>query len=185
MATPHFLLSEPGSAAKQWPTERVVTTETAAAATKMLREVVTVGTGTNAAVEGYNVAGKTGTAQVALPNGRGYAAGVYESSFIGYLPAENPEVVICVILSAPRKAIYGGAVAAPSFAAIGKFCMEHLKISPSPRPRKAVKPGSAKKPAATRPALKPGLKAKSHPRSDDDTGVNSGVTEAETPSGSH
>jgi cell division protein FtsI/penicillin-binding protein 2 len=183
MTTPHFLLSRAEGDTKEWRTERVVTTQTAAAATRMLREVVTDGTGTKAAIEGYNVAGKTGTAQVALANGGGYAKGLYESSFIGYLPAEDPEVVICVILSAPRRAIYGGAVAAPTFSAIGAFCMEHLKISPSPTPKK--KPSAAKKAVAKKAVKQVPAKPGSRPRSGDATGGNSGVTEGDEQGGTH
>jgi hypothetical protein len=93
--------------------------------------------------------------------------------------------VICVILSAPRKAIYGGAVAAPTFAAIGEFCMEHLKISPSPQPRKQAKKTIAKKPATNYPAKKASATPGSHPRGDVNTGGNSAATEAVEPAGSH
>ncbi len=186
MTTPHFLLSNSAeSAAKKWPRERVVTTQTAAAATQMLENVVMVGTGSKAAVAGYNVAGKTGTAQVALPNGRGYARGVYESSFIGYLPAEDPEVVICVVLSAPRKSIYGGAVAAPSFSAIGTYCMEHLKISPSRRMHKAQKTKPKAKPTKPKTPKKAKPTTPTVGADGDDTRGNSGVTETPEPSGSH
>ena len=176
MPTPHFLLSEPQGGLKRWRSERVVTTRTAEASTRMLRTVVTKGTGTKAKVPGYAVAGKTGTAQVALPDGRGYAKGVYESSFVGYLPAENPEVVICVILSAPRKAIYGGAVAAPTFASIGKFCMEHLKVSPSrqSRPHKKALAKGASPSARGTGTLKP------QPRTKTRTGRKSGSNRAVT-----
>ncbi len=185
MATPHFLLSQPEGATKVWRSERVVTTQTAAAATKMLQAVVTRGTGTKAKVDGYNVAGKTGTAQVALPNGGGYAKGLYESSFIGYLPAEDPEVVICVILSAPKRGIYGGAVAAPTFAAIGRFCMEHLKVSPSRLPSARPKAATGKKPGAKKPAKPVPAKPNGHPRSGVATGGNSGVTEVDEDGGTH
>ncbi len=182
MVTPHFLLSRPAAGANRWRTERAVSTETALAATKMLQTVVTQGTGTKAQVEGYSVAGKTGTAQVALPNNGGYAKGVYESSFIGYLPAEDPEVVICVILSAPRRAIYGGAVAAPTFSAVGKFCMEHLQITPR---RPVAKPGKhVDKAASSKQAgvAKPGQKKA---RSSDATGGNDGVTDDAGDDGGH
>ena len=87
----------------------------------MMEKVVTDGTGSEAAVPGYTVAGKTGTAQVALPNGRGYAKGTYIGSFIGYLPADDPQILICVKLDQPRNAIYGGTVAAPVFSKLAQF----------------------------------------------------------------
>jgi len=93
--------------------------------------VITEGTGDQAAVPGYTVAGKTGTAQVALSDGRGYAKGSYIASFIGYLPAEDAQVLISVKLDEPRNAIYGGTVAAPVFSSLGAFSVAHLKIPPT------------------------------------------------------
>jgi len=99
-----------------------------------LRHVVTEGTGKAAAVPGYPVAGKTGTAQVALSNGLGYAKGKYISSFIGYLPANDPQLLIEVKLDEPSNAIYGGVVAAPTFSSLAQFCCEHLRIPPTDAP---------------------------------------------------
>ncbi len=94
---------------------------------------------------GYTVAGKTGTAQVALPNGRGYAKGTYIGSFIGYLPADDPQILICVKLDQPRNAIYGGTVAAPVFSKLAQFSVAHLKIPPTTasKPRKKSRPRGA------------------------------------------
>lgn len=133
LVTPHFLMQVPQDASMQlsWPKRRAISAAAAASTTEMLRGVVTEGTGKEAAVTGYNVAGKTGTAQVALKNGLGYAEGTYIASFIGYLPAEDPQILISVKLDEPSKAIYGGTVAAPVFSALGQFAVEHLKIPPS------------------------------------------------------
>jgi cell division protein FtsI (penicillin-binding protein 3) len=133
LVTPHFLLDVPADAGKKitWPTRRACAPATAKTTTAMLKHVVSEGTGKAAAVPGYTVAGKTGTAQVALPNGLGYAKGVYISSFIGYLPADDPQLLIEFKLDEPSNAIFGGVVAAPSFSALAQFACDHLKIPPT------------------------------------------------------
>jgi cell division protein FtsI/penicillin-binding protein 2 len=93
--------------------------------------VVTDGTGENAAVPGYAVAGKTGTAQKAREGGGGYAKDKYVGSFAGFLPVDDPQVLIIVSLDEPSNAIYGGAVAAPLFSELGEFSVSHLKIPPT------------------------------------------------------
>ena len=107
----------------------------------MLEDVVhtQLGTGKNATVEGYRVAGKTSTAQKA--GAKGYAEGLYYSSFVGALPARDPRVVILVSVDAPEGAHYGNDVAAPSFARLGAQIMTHLgvprddgKAPPPPKP---------------------------------------------------
>ena len=80
--------------------------------------VVERGTGKRAQVAGYSVAGKTGTAQVARKDRRGYEPGAYIGSFVGIAPAEAPRVVCIVVVERPRRAHYGGTVAAPAVAAI-------------------------------------------------------------------
>lgn len=133
MPTPHFLLDVPNGEGKpeRWPAKRAISAEAAEQVSGMLRAVVTEGTGADAEVAGYNVAGKTGTAQKALSGGRGYAGGKYVGSFIGYLPVEDPQVLICVTIDEPTNAIYGGTVAAPTFAKLGAFAVAHLKVPPS------------------------------------------------------
>jgi cell division protein FtsI (penicillin-binding protein 3) len=133
LITPHFLLDVPQDASKQvsWPTRQACSRQTAITTTNVLKHVVTEGTGKAAAVPGYVVAGKTGTAQVALPNGLGYAKGKYISSFIGYLPADDAQVLIEVKLDEPSNAIFGGVVAAPTFSTLAQFCCDHLKIAPT------------------------------------------------------
>ena len=107
--------------------------ETAAAMRDVLQAVVTEGTGSAARITGYTVAGKTGTAQKARTDGvAGYAAGKYVASFSGFVPAEDPAVLIIVTLDEPSNSIFGGTVAAPTFSALGAYCMEHLKIPPTP-----------------------------------------------------
>jgi cell division protein FtsI (penicillin-binding protein 3) len=89
------------------------------------------GTAIKAALEHYTVAGKTGTAQV--PDGpRGYMPGKYLSSFIGFFPADDPEVCISILVAEPeaRKGYYGGSTAAPYFKAVAEQVADYLKIKP-------------------------------------------------------
>lgn len=135
LTTPHFLLEVPhgDDGRRTWPTSRAISKESARTVTRMLEAVVTEGTGAEAAVTGYAVAGKTGTAQKARSDGRGYKGGGYVGSFIGYLPAEDPQLLICVTLDQPTNAIYGGVVAGPTFSRVAQFSVSHLKIPPSSR----------------------------------------------------
>ncbi len=134
LVTPHFLAEVPGSseAMAEWPvTDGVITPETAQAMRIVLTDVVNEGTGSAAAVAGYQVAGKTGTAQKARTDGRaGYEAGKYVASFSGFIPAEDPRILIIVTIDEPSNAIYGGTVAAPTFSRVAQFCVEHLKVPP-------------------------------------------------------
>lgn len=112
-------------------TRRVVSSETAAQMTQMLSEVVRSGTGTLGAIDGYTVAGKTGTARKPLEGARGYKAGAYLSSFAGFVPADDPRLSIIVVLDEPFP-IYGGIVAAPVFAELAGYSMRLLHIPPPP-----------------------------------------------------
>lgn len=110
---------------------RVVKPATAQAVTKILVGVTEGkdGTGTMAAIDGYQVAGKTGTAQKPLPGGGGY--GGYVGSFIGYAPAGAPKLVVGVILDEPSP-IWGGVTAAPTFKEVMGFSLRYLGIGPGP-----------------------------------------------------
>ncbi|HKT43375.1 MAG TPA: penicillin-binding protein 2 [Gaiellaceae bacterium] len=95
----------------------------------MLKGVVSdAGTGEAAAIPGYSVAGKTGTAQ--KPGAHGYLPGQYEATFIGMVPARNPRVVVLVTVDEPHGAYYGGVVAAPAFAQIATFDLQYLEVPP-------------------------------------------------------
>ncbi|MGB4593865.1 MAG: penicillin-binding protein 2 [Coriobacteriia bacterium] len=134
LVTPHFLDSTPDSPEQEvvWPKKRVLSAATAAQMRDVLAEVVTEGTGAGAKVKGYTVAGKTGTAQKARTDGvAGYAKDKYVASFSGFVPAEDPAVLIVVLLDEPSNSIYGGTVAAPTFSKLAAFCMSHLQIPPS------------------------------------------------------
>ena len=95
----------------------------------MLEGVVAEGTGQSAQVSGYRVAGKTGTAQAPSAEGGGYDG--YTASFVGVIPAEDPQFAISVTLQRPRKGYYGGTAAAPVFSDVAGFVMRHYKIPPS------------------------------------------------------
>jgi cell division protein FtsI (penicillin-binding protein 3) len=104
---------------------RVVSRAVASQLMAMLKNVVAEGTGTLAAVPGYQVAGKTGTAAKPDPQG-GYSDTRYVASFVGVVPASRPRLVILVSVDEPRGAIWGGVVAAPAFAQIAKFDLQYL-----------------------------------------------------------
>ncbi len=114
------------------PTRRVVSVETARMVTRMLAYAVQDGTGTNAQIPGYQVAGKTGTARIPTGDGSGYLEGQYIASFIGYLPAGDPEVVVAAILDRPA-AVYGGLAAAPLFKRVALAAIARLGIAPADR----------------------------------------------------
>ncbi len=113
---------------------RVVSTETAVRLADMLAEVVGEnGTARRAAIEGYAVAGKTGTTQK-IVNGR-YSNRHHVASFSGFLPADNPQLVVTVVVDEPKLSGvgYGGAVAAPAFRNIAEACINYLGIRPAAR----------------------------------------------------
>lgn len=131
--TPHLLIDTPGKEfARTWPTQRAIGIAAAKQTTDVLVQAAGKGTRNQVEVPGYVVAGKTGTAQKAGEPGQGYIAGAYVSSFIGYLPAENPRLLVYVILDEPRNAYYGVTVATPTFNKVATFAAEHLRIPPSP-----------------------------------------------------
>jgi cell division protein FtsI (penicillin-binding protein 3) len=108
-------------------TRRVLSRATAATMTELLVGVVERGTGVEAQVPGYAVAGKTGTAQKPAPGGYGDS---YIASFAGYAPAQRPEVVVLVVLDDPSP-IWGGATAAPTFREIAGFALRHFGVKPT------------------------------------------------------
>ncbi|MBL8113065.1 MAG: transpeptidase family protein [Acidobacteria bacterium] len=114
------------------PLPRVISEATAAHLRGFLSSVVDAGTGKLAVIPGYTVAGKTGTAQKAVPGG--YSRDRYVASFIGFAPVEAPRVVIAVVVDEPRGKIYGGDVAAPVFSAIGTDTLRLLRVPSRPDP---------------------------------------------------
>ena len=125
---PH-LVSRVGGRAPFTPAKRrIMSAEVNRQVKAMLKDVVAAGTGTEAAVPGYTVAGKTGTAQ--KPDGHGgYSSSKYVASFVGMVPASDPRLVVLVLVDEPSL-IWGGVVAAPAFAAIAKFGLQYLEVPP-------------------------------------------------------
>jgi cell division protein FtsI (penicillin-binding protein 3) len=113
---------------------RVVSEETAAQLRAMLANVVESGTGTAAAIDGYTVAGKTGTARKPQETG-GYededGRFHYVSTFAGFVPADDPQLSAIVVLDEPETSIYASETAAPVFAELAQFSLRHLGIAPA------------------------------------------------------
>jgi cell division protein FtsI/penicillin-binding protein 2 len=130
MRTP-YLVERVGS---EWRSrgrgKRVISKTVSAQMMAMLRDVVSAegGTGALAAVPGYTVAGKTGTA--AKPERGGYSNSRYVASFVGVVPAKDPRLVVLVSVDEPHGAIWGGVVAAPAFSEIARHSLVELEIAP-------------------------------------------------------
>jgi cell division protein FtsI/penicillin-binding protein 2 len=126
---PH-LVGRVGGSAVKFVHRRVVLPAIDEELKKMLTGVVDENgaTGTAAAIPGYTVAGKTGTAQV--PGPHGYTTGKYVASFVGMVPVAHPRLVVLVTVDQPTRSIFGGVVAAPAFAQIAKFDLQYLSVPP-------------------------------------------------------
>jgi cell division protein FtsI/penicillin-binding protein 2 len=111
------------------PGKRVISAHTAEQVSRMLEGVLAAGgTAQEAQVEGYTLAGKTGTAEKAIKGG--YSKTKFVASFIGFAPARNPRLLVAVMVDEPQGQIYGGVVAAPAFERIMEFALPYLKIPP-------------------------------------------------------
>jgi membrane peptidoglycan carboxypeptidase len=107
----------------------VTSAKTAQQITAMLTQVVTRGTGKAAHIDGYTVAGKTGTARKVADGGKGYKDGAYVATFAGFVPAEAPQLSAIVVLDEPTP-IYGGLVSAPVFADLARYGLRLFKVPP-------------------------------------------------------
>lgn len=111
---------------------QVVSPQTARSVTHMMEMVTSDGgTAPQAAIEGYRVAGKTGTAQRVDPEGGGYASGGYTVSFAGFAPADDPEVVTYVVLQKPSSNVGGGVGAGPVFKDITSYALQKYAVPPT------------------------------------------------------
>jgi cell division protein FtsI (penicillin-binding protein 3) len=127
---PHLVDHVAGSRRPQVERRRILTPQVASQLSTMLTGVVEEGaTGFAAAIPGYRVAGKTGTAAKALSNGQGYSTSKYVASFVGFVPASRPRLVILVTVDEPTT-IWGGVVAAPAFQEIARFGLQYLEVPP-------------------------------------------------------
>jgi len=109
---------------------QVITPDTAHVLTRMMTAVVREGTGHNAAIPGYEVAGKTGTAQKLDPATRRYSRAPGVLSFVGFVPADEPRLAMLVMLDEPKNEKWGSEAAAPIFAAIGREALRYMNVAP-------------------------------------------------------
>ncbi|MGC9219755.1 MAG: peptidoglycan D,D-transpeptidase FtsI family protein [Solirubrobacteraceae bacterium] len=133
LRTPQIIESIGGRRVRAPHGRRIVSARVARQLRGMLRGVLTDGgTASGAAIPGYDMAGKTGTAQVAV-DGK-YSATEFIASFIGMVPASDPKLVVAVVVNDPQGVIYGGSVAAPAFQQIVGWAVPHFGIDPCPAP---------------------------------------------------
>jgi cell division protein FtsI (penicillin-binding protein 3) len=109
---------------------QVISPETAKTLTRLMTQVVAAGTGHNAAIAGHEVAGKTGTAQKLDPATRRYSRNPGVLSFVGFVPADEPRLVMLVMLDEPKNEKWGSEAAAPIFSAIGGEVLRYLDVAP-------------------------------------------------------
>ena len=110
---------------------RVISVQSSRQMVGILKHVVKNGTGGGAAVKGYEVAGKTGTAQKYDPRTRSYSKTAYVSSFVGFAPADAAKVAILVMIDEPNGVNWGGSVAAPVFSNITRETLRYLNVPSS------------------------------------------------------
>jgi cell division protein FtsI (penicillin-binding protein 3) len=126
---PQLVLEEDGDAVPEPAGHRVISSKSASEIRTMLEGVLAPGgTASEVSVPGYTLAGKTGTAEVA-ENGT-YSNTKFVASFVGFAPAEDPKLLVTIVVNQPQGDIYGGTVAAPAFGQIAKFALPYLHIPP-------------------------------------------------------
>lgn len=136
MAPAHVIAKVGGKKVRHGAGRRIVSQHTADRMTAMFRNVVVEGTGTEAAIPGYTVAGKTGTANKVE---KGVYVSKYVASFVGLVPARKPRLAILVMVDEPRGQIWGGVVAAPLFRDIARFALQYLEVPPdAPESKRAT-----------------------------------------------
>ena len=115
-------------AAPKSATRQALTPSVAQTMNSMLQQVVLSGTGTNAIIPGYSVAGKTGTASIPYPGRDSLLTGAYNASFVGFAPANAPVLSMIVVVERPQTTIFGGSVAAPVFQQVMSYALHHYGI---------------------------------------------------------
>ena len=126
---PHTVESVGGEATQVPAGQRIISATTATELRDMLRGVLADGgTASGAAIPGYDMSGKTGTANVAIDGH--YSDTAYVASFIGMVPTNHPRLVVAVVVDQPQGSIYGGSVAAPAFQQIVGWAVPYLGIPP-------------------------------------------------------
>jgi cell division protein FtsI/penicillin-binding protein 2 len=112
--------------------KRIISSATAASVRNMLEGVLAAGgTAPEAKIDGYVLAGKTGTANKPDPVNGGYSDTKYVASFVGFAPAKDPKLLVSVMVDEPQGIIWGGQVAAPASQKIMSFALPYLKIPPT------------------------------------------------------
>jgi len=131
LRSPRIVHTIDGKPAPQRAPKRIITPRVAAQVRAMLRGVVAEGgTASGAEIPGFDLAGKTGTAQKVDPQTGTYSDSKYIASFIGFAPAKSPKLLAAVVVDEPAGDIYGGSVAAPAFSRIMAFALPYLGIAP-------------------------------------------------------
>ncbi len=129
LRAPYVVQSTGGKATPLPPGRRIISPTTASELRDMLRGVLADGgTASGAAIPGYDMAGKTGTANIAIDGG--YSDSAYVASFIGMVPTDHPRLVVAVVVDQPQGSIFGGSVAAPAFQQIVGWAVPYLGIPP-------------------------------------------------------
>ena len=124
-------------------THEVVSPSVAQTMNTMLQQVVLDGTGTNAIIPGYSVAGKTGTASMPYPGRDQLLSGDYNASFVGFAPANAPVLSMIVVIERPQTTIYGGSAAAPIFQEVMSYALHHYNIPSNGTMQKPLKGAGA------------------------------------------
>jgi cell division protein FtsI/penicillin-binding protein 2 len=131
LRTPQIIESIGGVRQPEARGRRVISEQTAAQVREMLRGVLAAGgTAAEAEIPGYDLAGKTGTANKVDPDGQ-YSRSRYIASFLGFAPAEDPQLLVSVIVDEPQGSIYGGQVAAPAFQKIAAWALPYFGVRPN------------------------------------------------------
>ncbi|MBX5442142.1 MAG: penicillin-binding protein 2 [Solirubrobacteraceae bacterium] len=131
LRTPHVIKEAGGREVRPARGRRVISARTAAQVRDMLKGVLSPdGTASEVSVPGYELAGKTGTANKVDPETGEYSKSRYIASFVGFAPADDPKLLCAVIVDEPQGAYYGGQVAAPAFGQIMGFALPYLRIAP-------------------------------------------------------
>ncbi len=139
LVRPHLLseiIDSSGNVKKIMPeiVRRVISNSTSKKMVEILKGVVSPdGTGKLAAINGFTIAGKTGTAQKIDPETGKYSKNRFISSFVGFVPADSPEIAILVIIDEPKGVAWGGSVAAPVFKRVAEQALQYMHVEPKER----------------------------------------------------
>jgi cell division protein FtsI (penicillin-binding protein 3) len=128
---PHVIASVGGKQSHQPRARRVISPQVAGSLRLMLEGVLAAGgTASEVSIPGYQLAGKTGTANKPDPTTGGYSDTKFVSSFVGFAPARNPKLLVAIMVDEPQGEVLGGLVAAPAFQQLASFALPYLGIAP-------------------------------------------------------